>query len=74
LFATDAILGRTASVLESHVLGLHHVIQAAPVRISTVADTLAGMLRTVLDYPGVGLEHMVLRPNSTILGAAPAPT
>jgi NAD(P)-dependent dehydrogenase (short-subunit alcohol dehydrogenase family) len=39
-----------------------------------VAGTLAGILGTALDYPDVGLEHMVLRANSPVLGASPTPT
>jgi NAD(P)-dependent dehydrogenase (short-subunit alcohol dehydrogenase family) len=38
-----------------------------------VAGTLAGILGTALDYPDVGLEHMVIRANSPVLGASPTP-
>jgi hypothetical protein len=39
-----------------------------------VAGTLVGILGTALDYPDVGLEHMVIRANSPVLGASPTPT
>ncbi|HEY3845077.1 MAG TPA: SDR family oxidoreductase [Acidimicrobiales bacterium] len=35
-----------------------------------VAGTLAGVLAAALDYPEVGLEHLVVRPNSPVLGAS----
>jgi NADP-dependent 3-hydroxy acid dehydrogenase YdfG len=37
-----------------------------------VAGTLAGILGTALTYPQVGLEHVVLRPNSPVVGLPPA--
>jgi NAD(P)-dependent dehydrogenase (short-subunit alcohol dehydrogenase family) len=39
-----------------------------------VAGTLVGILGTALDYPDVGLEHMVIRANSPVVGASPTPT
>jgi NAD(P)-dependent dehydrogenase (short-subunit alcohol dehydrogenase family) len=36
-----------------------------------VAGTLVGILGTALDYPDVGLEHMVIRANSPVVGASP---
>jgi NAD(P)-dependent dehydrogenase (short-subunit alcohol dehydrogenase family) len=36
-----------------------------------VAGMLAGILGTALDYPEVGLEYMVLRPNSPVMGSFP---
>jgi NAD(P)-dependent dehydrogenase (short-subunit alcohol dehydrogenase family) len=36
-----------------------------------VAGTLAGILGTALAYPHVGLEHLVLRPNSPVTGTSP---
>ncbi|HWE67398.1 MAG TPA: SDR family oxidoreductase [Acidimicrobiales bacterium] len=38
-----------------------------------VAGTLVGILATALDYPGVGLEHIVVRPNSPVLGTSWGP-
>jgi NAD(P)-dependent dehydrogenase (short-subunit alcohol dehydrogenase family) len=36
-----------------------------------VAGMLAGIFGTALDYPEVGLEHMMLRPNSPVIGSSP---
>jgi NAD(P)-dependent dehydrogenase (short-subunit alcohol dehydrogenase family) len=33
-----------------------------------VAGALAGILGTAIDFPGVGLEHIVLRPPSPVVG------
>jgi NAD(P)-dependent dehydrogenase (short-subunit alcohol dehydrogenase family) len=36
-----------------------------------VAGVLAGILGTALGYPAVGLEKMVIRPNSPVIGSSP---
>lgn len=38
-----------------------------------VAGVLVGLLGTALHYPDVGLEYLVLRPNSPITGTFSAP-